>query len=170
MKNDTTILPVLHCPSCDYNLTGLPENRCPECGKEFDPAKLRKLGLFFALPISASEVAFRLLVLPLVITLVASILRVIASVHPIDWFTLITTHRNFFLISIGALNLGAISLMFFSVVKMAPRLAANLSMVSLRINNWPRRIVVQSIAVVVIAVSSGLIFASFQITFWMFNK
>jgi len=28
------------CPNCGYNLTGLPENRCPECGREFDPAQL----------------------------------------------------------------------------------------------------------------------------------
>jgi len=27
-----------HCRACGYNLTGLPEPRCPECGTEFDPA------------------------------------------------------------------------------------------------------------------------------------
>ena len=26
------------CLTCAYNLTGLPEPRCPECGTEFDPA------------------------------------------------------------------------------------------------------------------------------------
>ncbi len=31
---------ILHCPSCGYNLTGLPGNRCPECGREFDLALL----------------------------------------------------------------------------------------------------------------------------------
>src|SRR4029078_9994514 len=32
----------LHCPSCGYNLTGLPEDRCPECGVEFNPLELRE--------------------------------------------------------------------------------------------------------------------------------
>ncbi len=32
----------LYCPTCGYNLTGLADNRCPECGKAFDP---RQVGL-----------------------------------------------------------------------------------------------------------------------------
>lgn len=31
----------LRCPKCDYCLTGLPMNRCPECGQEFNPSELR---------------------------------------------------------------------------------------------------------------------------------
>lgn len=31
----------LRCPHCDYNLTGLNESRCPECGNSFDSEELR---------------------------------------------------------------------------------------------------------------------------------
>jgi len=37
---ETTGNITLFCPECGYNLTGLPENRCPECGGEFDPQRL----------------------------------------------------------------------------------------------------------------------------------
>ncbi len=29
-----------HCHKCGYNLTGLPENRCPECGERFSPSEV----------------------------------------------------------------------------------------------------------------------------------
>ncbi len=28
---------MMHCLNCGYNLRGLPENRCPECGQPFNP-------------------------------------------------------------------------------------------------------------------------------------
>lgn len=32
----------LRCPVCEYNLTGLTEDRCPECGEAFDRAELEE--------------------------------------------------------------------------------------------------------------------------------
>lgn len=32
----------LHCPKCDYDLTGLAEQRCPECGNAFDRLALER--------------------------------------------------------------------------------------------------------------------------------
>jgi hypothetical protein len=33
------VMPTMFCRQCNYVLDGLPENRCPECGREFDPAQ-----------------------------------------------------------------------------------------------------------------------------------
>ena len=37
----------LHCPSCGYGVYGLPENRCPECGKPFTWEQVRVASLKF---------------------------------------------------------------------------------------------------------------------------
>ena len=36
------------CPSCEYDLTGLREHRCPECGEPFDPDRLRENAIVMA--------------------------------------------------------------------------------------------------------------------------
>jgi hypothetical protein len=53
----------LFCPHCGYNLTGLTENRCPECGREFDPAIISQPFYRSMRPISFWRVAARCLVL-----------------------------------------------------------------------------------------------------------
>jgi len=30
-------MPIMRCKHCNYDLTGLADNRCPECGEAFDP-------------------------------------------------------------------------------------------------------------------------------------
>jgi hypothetical protein len=36
---------VARCLMCDYSLRGLPENRCPECGRAFDPDDPRTMNM-----------------------------------------------------------------------------------------------------------------------------
>jgi len=35
-------MPRFHCPICRYDLQGLSEPRCPECGTVIDPARIRR--------------------------------------------------------------------------------------------------------------------------------
>ena len=54
----------LFCPGCGYNLTGLIENRCPECGKTFDPEELRRRIAEGIQPITLRQAIWQLVWLP----------------------------------------------------------------------------------------------------------
>lgn len=43
----------IYCPKCDYDLTGAPTNRCPECGREYDQEKLARWVLDHDQPLPA---------------------------------------------------------------------------------------------------------------------
>jgi len=73
--------PTLHCPQCDYNLTGLTENRCPECGNRFDRQLLTLSNRIRPLKIGWVEAALRLLAFPVIMPLAVGF----AHRLEIDW-------------------------------------------------------------------------------------
>tara|TARA_R110002111_G_scaffold150307_3_gene217245 strand:+ start:425 stop:877 length:453 start_codon:yes stop_codon:yes gene_type:complete len=65
--------PTLYCPNCGYNLTGLTENRCLECGEEFDLARLRKQ---WANCITVRELILHMIVVSVCLALFAMLITV----------------------------------------------------------------------------------------------
>jgi hypothetical protein len=107
--------PALHCPNCDYNLTGLTENRCPECGSEFDLDELRDIAYPKATPIANMDLAYQLLFQPAIETVLALLLALLGSVYlggPIP-------------ILLCALLL--LAHLYFKTESLVPRLLANMS-------------------------------------------
>ena len=51
----------IYCRECEYNLTGLPLNRCPECGTPFDPNERRVASRLLPQPITFGEMCYKAL-------------------------------------------------------------------------------------------------------------
>jgi hypothetical protein len=58
--------PVMFCRYCDYILDGLPSNRCPECGRNFDPDDPRTYRLRTPQSLRRRLVLAPLILLPIV--------------------------------------------------------------------------------------------------------
>ena len=78
----------LFCPHCDSNLTGLTNDRCPECGREFDAHLLRQLEPVQSRPITLAQLVKRLLILPALLWL--SLLATFVE-RDLDWLALTAT-------------------------------------------------------------------------------
>ncbi len=71
----------LFCPTCDYNLTGLSEQRCPECGTEFDPDAIRRFATTALKPIGFWTAIFHLLWPPVAF----SLLVYLCAISDLEW-------------------------------------------------------------------------------------
>lgn len=57
----------LFCPICDYNLTGLSANRCPECGQQLDKSQMAAWAAKLPKPITRREIIGEIFDLPVLL-------------------------------------------------------------------------------------------------------
>ena len=100
----------LYCSNCDYNLSGLHENRCPECGTTFDPAELLRLAAAAPKPVAVSTVILHLIWPAALFTL----LIYVAGITGLEWLN-------------GTFVISLIVILFVNAAVIARRVAATSS-------------------------------------------
>lgn len=150
MTSDPSSSTVLRCPACDYNLTGLPQNRCPECGNEFDPHELASL-LGSAPPMRIREMFLRLVWLPgsiVCISVLSASALLLSSGPPFTIF--------FTCMAVGC-GIVVVPLTMMNVVSMTPRIVATFSDLRRRAARPKRRFVVELLVATTILLLHGLL-------------
>src|SRR5687767_12953353 len=67
----------LFCLQCGYNLHGIPDGRCPECGREFQSEQLR--GELIRMSFSTGRLMFRILLVPSICAVAGLIVPILAN-------------------------------------------------------------------------------------------
>ena len=108
-------MPTLYCPNCGYNLTGLTEERCPECGGRFSRAELAAIG---GIRYPSLGVPLAVLLLPPVVFTVLSFVA-----FSIDGSSPANDALSFLFAMMGLCALAGLALAIFTGRRIARRLA-----------------------------------------------
>lgn len=71
----------LFCPKCEYNLNGLTEDRCPECGNAFDPREIWSTLHPNAEPIGKLDLIHKLSYQAAICTVLALAVAVLSAIY-----------------------------------------------------------------------------------------
>jgi hypothetical protein len=71
----------MYCRKCKYDLQGLDDRRCPECGTDFDRTDFRTFLRALPTPLSTAQKVTRLIVIGVAACFVAFLIQFVAAVN-----------------------------------------------------------------------------------------